>query len=182
MGDGPLGFPPDVLDCIEFRGTGREEMEFNEIFLAVEPLPDFGRFVIRCVVGDKVDLDSAVVPHQLAEKVDERRCVEHRYEARMPLWLGADPYCAHDLDALANRRTEYVNSDSHERPCPDDGSGLLKDSFVLIEHYASVLFGFFLMAGSSSSRQVCWAFSSAFERFLPGYCTASRSPCSILPM
>ena len=87
VGDGPLGFPPDVLDCIEFRGTGREEMEFNEIFLAVEPLPDFGRFVIRCVVGDKVDLDSAVVPHQLAEKVDERRCVEHRYEARMPLWL-----------------------------------------------------------------------------------------------
>ncbi len=42
VGDGPLSFPPDVLDRIEFRGIGREEMEFNEIFLAVEPLPDFG--------------------------------------------------------------------------------------------------------------------------------------------
>ena len=122
--------------------------------------------MIRCVVGDKVDLDSAVVPHQLAEKVDERLCVEHSYETRMPLRLGADPYCAHDLDALANRRTEHVNSDSYERPCPDDGTGLLKDSFVLIEHYASFLFRFFLMAGSFSSRHLCWAFSSAFERFL----------------
>ena len=146
------------------------------MFLVFEPLPDFRRFVIRCVVGDKVDLDSTVVPDELAEKFDERLCVEHLYEARMPLWLGTDPYCAHDFDALADRRSEHVDSDTDECPCPDDSAGLLKHRFVLIEHYASFLFGFFLMAGSSSSRQVCWAFSSAFDNFFPGYCTENRSP------
>ncbi len=42
MGDGSLGFTRDVLDGIEFRGIGREEMEFNEIFVAYERLAEFG--------------------------------------------------------------------------------------------------------------------------------------------
>jgi len=151
-------------------------MEFNEIFFVFEPRPDSRRFVIRCVVRNQVNLDSAIVPDELAQKLDERLRVEYRYEARMPLWLGTDPYCPHDFDALANRWTEHLDSDTDECPCPDYSSRLLKDRFVLIEHYASFLFGFFLMAGSSSSRHVCWAFSSAFERFLPGYCTENRIP------
>ncbi len=42
--------------------------------------------MIRCVVGDKVDLDSGG-SHELAEKVDERLCVEHSDEKRMCCYM-----------------------------------------------------------------------------------------------
>ena len=129
-------------------------MEFNEIFLAFESLSDLRRFVIRCVVSDEVDLIPTVVPDQLAQKLDERFGVKHLYEARMPLWSGADPDCAHGFDTLANRRTEHVDSDSYERPCPDDSAGLLKDRFVPVEHYTAFAPGFFLISGSSFGNQV----------------------------
>jgi hypothetical protein len=129
-------------------------MEFYEIFLAFEPLADLRRFVIRCVVSDEVDLSSTVVPDQLAQKLDERLGVKHLYEVRMPLWFGADPDCAHDFNTLANRRTEHVDSDSDECPCPDNGAGLLKDRFIPVEHYTAFTPGFFLISGSSLRNQV----------------------------
>jgi len=129
-------------------------MEFDEIFLAFEPLTNLRRFVIRCVVRDEVDLGFTVVPDQLAEKLDERLGVKHFYEARMPLRFLADPYCSHDFDALADRGTEHVDSNSNECPCPDDGTGLLKDRFIPVEHYTSFSLGFFLISGSSSLNHV----------------------------
>src|SRR5208283_4919233 len=151
-------------------------MEFNEIFFAFEPLVNFRRLVIRCVVGDKVDLDPTVVAKQLMQKLHKRLGVEHLYESRMPLGICTDSDCSHDFDAFSNRWTQHLDPNADECPCPDDSAGLLKHRFVLIEHYASFLFGFFLMAGSSSSRQVRWAFSSAFDNFFPGYCTENPSP------
>lgn len=129
-------------------------MELDEIFLAFEPLADLRRFVIRCVVCDEVDFGSTIVPDQLAQKLDERLGVEHFYEARMPLRLVTDPYCSHDFDALANRGTEHVDSDSDKCPCPDDRTGLLKDRFIPIEYYAAFSLGFFLISGSSSRNHV----------------------------
>lgn len=129
-------------------------MEFNEIFLAFEPLANLGRFVIRCVVGDEVDLGSTVVPEQLVQKLDERFGIEHLHEARMPLWFGADLDCTHDFDTLANRRAEHMDSNPDERPRPDDRARLLKDCFISVEHYTSILLGFFLISGSSSRSHV----------------------------
>lgn len=129
-------------------------MEFDEIFLAFEPLANLGRFVIRCVVGDEVDFGSAVVPKQLVQKLDECFSIEHLHEERMPLRFGPDPDCAHDFDTFANRRAEYMDSDSNERPRPDDRTRLLKDRFISVEHYASFLLGFFLISGSSSRSHV----------------------------
>ncbi len=45
MGDG-LGFSPEILDGMKFRGVSRQEMELNEIFLAFSPFPNLWRFVI----------------------------------------------------------------------------------------------------------------------------------------
>lgn len=151
-------------------------MEFDEIFLSLKPFADLRRFMIRGVVGDKVDLDPVVVAKELVQELDERLRVEHLYEPGMPVGIHADSDRSHDLDAFSNRWTQHLDSNADERPCPDDGAGLLKHRFVLIEHYTLFLFGFFLMAGSSSSRHICWAFSSAFDRFFPGYCTENRSP------
>jgi hypothetical protein len=111
--------------------------------------------VVRCVVGDEVDLGSTIVPDQLAQKLDKRLGVKHFYEAGMPLWFGADPDGAHDFDTLSNRRAEHVNPDSDERPCSDDRARLLKDRFISVEHYTSFLLGFFLISGSSSRNHVC---------------------------
>ncbi len=42
VGNGSLGFPPDVFDGIELGRVGRQEMELNDIFLAFEPPSDLG--------------------------------------------------------------------------------------------------------------------------------------------
>lgn len=129
-------------------------MEFDEIFLPFEPLTNLGRLVIRRIVGDEVDLGSAVVPEQLVQKLDECFGIEHLYEARMPLWFGADPDCAHDFDTLANWRAEHMDSNPDQGPRPDDRARLLKDRFISVEHYTSFLLGFFLISGSSSRSHV----------------------------
>ena len=129
-------------------------MELDEIILSFEPVADFGRFVVLCVVGNQVDLGPAVVAKELLQELDERLGIEHFYETRMPLGVSTDPDGAHYLDALANRWTEDVDSNADECPRPDDSASLLKHRFVLVEHYPSFLFGFFLMAGRSSSRHV----------------------------
>src|SRR4030042_916826 len=123
--------------------------------------------MIGGVVGDKVDLDPVVVAKELVQELGERLRVEPLHEPGMPLGIDADSDCSHDLDAFSHRWTQHLDSNTHAHPCPADGTGLLKHRFVLIEHYASFLFGFFLMAGGSLSRHVRWAFSSAFDRFLP---------------
>lgn len=62
VGDGSLGFPPQLFDGIELWRVVTEEMEFKETFLPCGPLTNRGRLVIRGVVSDEVDLDPAVVP------------------------------------------------------------------------------------------------------------------------
>jgi hypothetical protein len=99
--------------------------------------------VIRDVVVDKVNLDSTVVAMGLMQKLDKRLGVEHLYEAGMPLGMCTDSDGSHRFDAFANRRTQHLDSNADECPCPDDGSGLLKHRFVLIEHYAPFLCRFF---------------------------------------
>lgn len=129
-------------------------MEFDEIFLAFEPFANLRRFVIGCVVCDEVDFGSTVVPDQLAEELDKRLGVKHFYEARMPLRIVTDPYCSHDFDALANRGTEHMDSNSNECPCSDDRTGLLKDGFIPVNYGTTFSLGFFLISGSSSRNHV----------------------------
>jgi len=105
------------------------------MFLALEPLVNLRRLVILCVVGDQVDLGAAIVAKELVQELDERLCVEDLYEPGVPLRVGTDSDCAHDLDALANRWTEHVASDADKCPCPDEGSGLLKHCFILVKRY-----------------------------------------------
>ncbi len=176
VSDGPLGFSPEILDGIKFRRVSRQEMEFNEIFLAFNPFPNLWRFVIWGVVRDKVNLDATVVAKKLIQKLNKRLGVEHTDEPGMPFGLCTDSDGSHNFDAFPNRWSQHLHPNADECPCPDDGAGLLKYSFVLIEHYAPFLFRFFLIAGSSSIRHVCWAFLSAFDNVLPGYCTENRSP------
>jgi hypothetical protein len=42
-----------------------------------------------------------------------------------------------------------MDSNPDERPRPDDRARLLKDCFISVEHYTSILLGFFLISGSS---------------------------------
>jgi hypothetical protein len=72
----------------------------------------------------------------------------------MPFGIFADPHSAHYLTALADRGAQYVCSDADTCPSPMNGAGLLKDRFILIERYASILLRFFLIWGSSLSRHV----------------------------
>jgi hypothetical protein len=123
-----------------------------------------------------MDLGATVISEKLVQKFYEGLGVEDLDEPRMPLRTRSDSDCTHHFDALANRWAQDLESNAHESPCSDDGAGLLKHRFVLIEGYAVLLFGFFLMAGSSSSIQVCCAFSSALDNSLPGYCTEKRIP------
>jgi len=129
-------------------------MEFNEILFACQPLANLWRLVIRHVVSDHVDLRAIVVSDQLPEKIDEGVSVEHLYEARMPFGIFPNPHRAHYLAALADRGAQHVCSDSDTSPRPMNGTGLLEHGFILIERYASILSGFFLIRGSSLSRQV----------------------------
>lgn len=131
--------------------------------------------MIRGVVRDQVDLGAAVVSDELFQEFDEGLGVEYLDEPGMPLGIRSDSDCTDHFDALANRWAQYLESNPDKSPCSDDGAGLLKYRFVLIDGYALLLLGFFLMAGSSSSIQVCWAFSSALDNSLPGYCTEKRS-------
>lgn len=110
--------------------------------------------MIRHVVCDHVDLRTIVVSEQLPEKIDERVSVEHLNEMRMPFRIFADPHRAHHFAALADRGTQYVCSDADTCPGPMNGTGLLKDRFILIKRYTSILPGFFLIWGSSLSRQI----------------------------
>lgn len=151
-------------------------MELDEIFLAFKPTSDRRRLVILGIIGDQMDLGPSVISQELTEELNKRSSIEDLYESGVPLGIRTDSDGPHDLDALSNGRTQHVNSNADECPGPDDGAGLLKNRFVLIKHYRPLFFGFFFIAGSSSSRHVIWAFSSAFESFLPGYCTENPSP------
>jgi len=110
--------------------------------------------MIRHVVCDHVDLRAIVVSEQLPEKIDERVSVEHFYETRMPFGIFSDPHRAHYLAALADRGTQYMCSDTDTCPRPVNSTGLLEDRFILIKCHASIFPGFFLILGSSLSRQV----------------------------
>ena len=46
---------PDVFDRVELRRIRRQEMEFNEIFFAFQPLADLRSFVICNIVRDQMD-------------------------------------------------------------------------------------------------------------------------------
>ena len=110
--------------------------------------------MIRDVFCDHVDFRAIVVAEQLSEKIDESISVKYLYETRMPFRIFADPDRAHYLTALADGGAQYVRSDADTCPNPMNGTGLLEHGFILIECYASILLGFFLIRGSSLSRQV----------------------------
>src|SRR5271157_1717153 len=106
------------------------------------------------VVCDHVNLRAIVISEQLLEEVYERVSVEHSYETRMPFRIFADPHRTHYFAAPADRGAQYVCSDADTCPRPMNGTGLLEDRFILIEDHASLFLGFFLIWGSSLSRQV----------------------------
>jgi hypothetical protein len=92
-----------------------------------------------------VDLRAIVVSEQLPEEIDESISIEHFYKTRMPFRIFADPHRTHYFAALADRGTQDMCSNADTRPSPMNCTGLVKDRFILIERYASILLGFFLI-------------------------------------
>lgn len=101
---GLLGLFPHVLHRIELRRIFREKVKLHKVFLAGQPLANFGRLVVRDVIRNQMDLDSGVVSNELSKEIDERIGVEPGDESEMPFRLLARSDGAHDLGTLAHGR------------------------------------------------------------------------------
>ena len=62
------GFFPDIFYRIEFWRVRGQIVEFNAIFLTIEPLPYFGTLVILGVIQDQVYLSFLVSGDKLIKK------------------------------------------------------------------------------------------------------------------
>jgi hypothetical protein len=120
----------------------------------IPPISDFRSLVIPHIVRYEMDFGSVVIPNKLLEKSQECVGIKPMHKAGMPFRIVSYFYCSHDFDTFANRRGQDMESDSNQCPAPVECAGLLKARFILIQHYAFLLFGFFLICRNRGSKKV----------------------------
>ena len=104
------GLLPDVLCSVEFRRILGEEMDLDEVFDFLQPLPDSFRLVPRSVIHHQMDLPPFVITEQLLDERSESVRIVPLDEAEMPARGFTNPYRSNDFCALAARKTLYAGA------------------------------------------------------------------------